>query len=109
MIRIVNLKNYKLNKDEVLIKVDRSNKILGNKFYMANESTRDLVCNQYREWFKEQIKMPNSDVLVELRSIYTIAKSNDISLGCWCAPKRCHAETIKAFLDKFLVINIKRG
>ena len=102
MIRIVNLKNYKLNTGEVLIKVDRSNKILGNSFTMSNESQRDNVCEQYKVWFFIQIKKKNEEVLAELRRIYVIAKSKDVALGCWCAPKRCHAETIKAFLNQYI-------
>lgn len=102
MIRIVNLRNYNLKEGEVLIRVDRYNKILGNKFYMHNESERDLVCDKYQEWFDKQIKNRNLDVLNELRRIYKIAQVNDIALGCWCYPKRCHSETIKRFLEQFL-------
>ena len=42
-------------------------KWLGNKFYMHNESERDLVCDKYQEWFDKQIKNGNLDVLNELR------------------------------------------
>jgi len=28
---------------------------LGNKFYMSNEKQRDLVCDQYADWFKAQV------------------------------------------------------
>ena len=55
MIRIVNLKNYKQTEGEILIKVDRSNKILGNKLIMKNESERDYVGDKYQEWFYTQI------------------------------------------------------
>ena len=102
MIRIVNLRNYKVAKNEVLIRVDRYNRILGNKFYMHSESERDLVCDKYQRWFDVQIKNRNLDVLNELRRIYKIAKVSDVALGCWCYPKRCHSETIKSFLEQFL-------
>ena len=102
MIKIVNLRNLDLDEDEVLIKVDRSNKILGNPFYMKSEKDRDKVCNQYQEWFDKQIEMKNEEVLNELRRIYKIAKNHKVALGCWCAPRRCHAETILNFLNKYL-------
>lgn len=102
MIRIINLRKYALKPDEILIKVDRSNKILGNRFYMHSEAERDLVCDKYQEWFDKQIKNRDLDVLNELRRIYKIAKINDVALGCWCYPKRCHSETIKSFLEQFL-------
>ena len=31
-----------------------------------------------------------------------LIKEHDICLACWCAPKRCHAETIKKFIEKYL-------
>lgn len=104
MIRIVNLRNYELKENEMLIKVDRSNKVLGNRYYMHNESERNLVCNQYQEWFNRQINDTNrqNSVLIELRRIYSIAKEKNVALGCWCYPKRCHSETIKRFLEKYL-------
>lgn len=100
MIRIINLRDYKLKEGEVIIKVDRSS-VLGNPYYMNGESMRDKVCDDYEKYFNVLIKN-NNRALNELRKIYKIAKVNDVALGCWCYPKRCHAEVIKAFLDKFL-------
>ena len=102
MIRIVNLRNYKLNEGEILIKVDRSNKVLGNRFVMHSESERDKVCDEYEAWFNAQVNNKNQVVLNELRKIYRLAKKYDIALGCWCYPKRCHSETIKNFIDSYL-------
>lgn len=102
MIRVVNLRTYKPRKNEVLIKVDRSNKILGNKFIMKRESERDSVCDCYENWFVTQTTNKNQIVLNELRRIYKLALKQDVALGCWCYPKRCHAFTIKRFLDSFL-------
>lgn len=102
MIRIVNLRSYTPVKGEVLIKVDRTNKILGNSFKMNSEKERDLVCDNYEKWFDTQIKNKNEVVLRELRQIYKVALKQDVALGCWCYPKRCHALTIKRFLDSFM-------
>lgn len=102
MIRVVNLRTYKPRKNEVLIKVDRSNKILGNKFIMNEESERELVCKKYEEWFNNQVNNKNQVVLCELRRIYKIALTCDVALGCWCYPKMCHGYTIKKFIDSFL-------
>lgn len=102
MIRVVNLKSYKPVKGEVLIKIDRSNKILGNQFVMKSESERDSVCDKYDAWFNTQVNIKNQVVLNELRRIYKVALTSDVALGCWCYPKRCHGLTIKLFLDKFM-------
>lgn len=38
----------------------------------------------------------------ELDRIIELAKNNDITLLCWCYPKRCHAETIKRYIESKL-------
>jgi hypothetical protein len=39
----------------------------------------------------------------ELRRLYKIYQQyGKLELFCWCAPKRCHAETIKRFLEKYI-------
>ncbi len=78
---------------------------LGNPFKMLSEQDRDSVCDKYEEWFKEQIKINNKTVLTELSRLYKLAKNQDLILGCYCAPKRCHGDTIKQFLDGYLNAN----
>ena len=99
-ISICNLrKNGNKVKEVYDIKVDRTS-VLGNKFIMRSEQDRDKVCEQYKVWFTEQIELKNELVLNELRRIYRImVKYGKLNLWCWCAPKRCHAETIKSFLE----------
>jgi hypothetical protein len=80
------------------VKVDRSS-ILGNRFIMKSESERDRVCDQYEKWFYE--KLFDSAVQAELDFLKNIlTKYGKLNLFCWCAPKRCHAETIKGYLKK---------
>lgn len=75
---------------------------LGNPFPMHNESQRDGVCDEYEKYFDHQVnELQNPDMLAELRLIYSAARKGDINLGCFCAPKRCHCDTIKAFIDGF--------
>ncbi len=105
MIRIINLHGFQLKQGEVLIKVDRTS-VLGNPFYMKDETQRNDVCDRYVTYFntilEDRKAKENQVFLEELRRIYTIAKVQDVALGCWCAPKRCHAETIQKFLTPFL-------
>jgi hypothetical protein len=103
MIRVVNLRNYKPVKGEVLIKIDRSS-VLGNPFKMYRESQRDLVCDQYADRFVRITtgEVKNEAFMNELRRIYKVALKQDVALGCWCYPQRCHGLTIKEYLDRFL-------
>lgn len=111
MIRIVNLRNYKLSKDEVLIKVDRSTAV-GNPYPMIHEGQRDEVCDDYKKYFYIIINTyRNTDTKIDTKDlnflkyigyIVNTAKKHDVALGCWCAPRRCHAETIKEFVESVI-------
>jgi hypothetical protein len=82
------------------VRVDRSS-VLGNPFPMRNESERDEVCDAYAVYFKKQFES-NEAFKNELRRLYKIGQRyGRLELFCWCAPKRCHAETIKAFLEQW--------
>jgi hypothetical protein len=75
--------------------------LLGNPFWMNDESKRNKVCDDYATWFKTN-KPKRVDELIE------IAKTQDIELACFCqspkdiVKKRCHCETIKAYIEKQL-------
>ena len=97
MIKIKNLRKNQPSKDYD-IKVDRSSP-LGNPFYMEDESKRDKVCDEYHIWFYE-----NKHEIVFHQELFRIGeiykKFGKLNLFCWCDPKRCHAETIKQYLEE---------
>lgn len=109
MIKVVNLKNYKPCANELLIKVDRTTPV-GNPFVMHKECERDKVCEQYEEYFKSKMlnsKDKQDEFVNYMRKVYLAAKKAQrnnftVCLGCWCYPKRCHATTIKEYLEQFL-------
>lgn len=72
---------------------------LGNPFVMTSEADRNLVCDQYEAWFQERVKANDPKVVAALSRLQRLAVDGDLVLGCFCAPKRCHGETIKAWLD----------
>lgn len=98
MVKICNLRKESCS-NAWDIRVDRSS-ILGNPFYMHSESERELVCKKYEQYFNEQIQVNKAfrDEINRLRSIY--AQYGKLNLFCWCAPKKCHAETIAKFLEE---------
>lgn len=99
MIKICNLRTEKIEY-AYDVRVDRTNKILGNPFFMKNEDMRDEVCIKYRAWIKEKLLNKDEVVINELKRIYGIYKQyGKLRLFCWCAPKRCHAETIKELIE----------
>jgi len=103
MIKVVNLRNYKLEKGWMLIKVDRSS-VLGNPFKMMNwsDKERNRVCDEYEEYFNKRIK-ENGEFRNEVIRIYRLVRDGEnVALGCWCFPKRCHAMYIKKFIKSYL-------
>ena len=89
MITIVNLRNTRN-----CTRVDRAT-VLGNPFRMASEADRDTVCDRYSSYCWQAY---NSNPEYRLAINALVRKhqlGHDIALGCWCAPKRCHAESIR--------------
>lgn len=98
MIRIENKRTYK---GEGFL-VDRTTPV-GNPFFMKDESQRDEVCDKYKEWFYSVLfyNNLNYEFINYLKKLLKHYKQfGEITLICWCAPKRCHAETIKEWLEK---------
>jgi len=69
---------------------------LGNPHWMKDESQRDHVCDLYERDFPSILKA-NQDVMNRMKEW---VKGKDITLVCFCAPKRCHALTIKEWLER---------
>ena len=71
---------------------------LGNPYAMRSEADRDFVIDRFREtlWFD----WINGAFMVgtaheSLIEILYAARRGPIELGCYCAPKACHADIIK--------------
>lgn len=92
MIEICNLRKEKPT-HPYDIRVDRQS-VLGNPFYMRDESERDKVCDEYEEYFYRRLK----DCATMQRVIDCYKEYGKLRLFCWCSPKRCHAETIKDYI-----------
>lgn len=75
---------------------------LGNPYFMRTESMRDEVCDKYEGWFKAKVEAADPAVMNQLRDLWRIGKREGvINLGCYCAPRRCHADTIARFLRNY--------
>ena len=66
------------------IKVDRSSP-WGNPFILGKDGDRDDVCDLFEQYAKWRLTIQPS-WLRPLKGKY---------LACWCAPLRCHAETLR--------------
>ncbi len=75
---------------------------LGNPFY--KEKDRDRVCEQFINWFNQEVVKEGSAVRMEIIRILEILKRvGRLYLVCCCKPARCHGDTIKKSLDDAMV------
>lgn len=67
----------------------------GNPFWLKDESERARILNQYRLWLNEQ-----DHLLLQI-----IPELKGKRLGCWCAPKDCHADVLAELAndDSFII------
>lgn len=81
------------------VRVDRAS-ILGNPYKIDSRHDRDAVCDSYRSYFYNQLrKNPRfRNTVWALKREHQ--RGNHVVLQCHCAPERCHAETIREYLEK---------
>ena len=97
-IEIMNLHSEKCS-ELYDVKVCRYKSILGNPYVMTQESQRNEACDKYEMWFKKQSVNLGTAFQNEIdRLLILLRKHKRLRLFCWCAPYRCHAETIRDYL-----------
>lgn len=52
-------------------------------------ATRDEAVDRYAEWIKKQPEL-----------LAALDELKDKTLGCFCAPKRCHGDVLKQLAEK---------
>jgi hypothetical protein len=74
---------------------------LGNPFRLIKEEDRERVVNQYATWLNEQLRQGNPEVTRAMEELYGVLKrKGELTLICFCAPKRCHGEVIAEHLKR---------
>ena len=118
MITIANLKRTKS-----CIPLDRTS-ILGNPFWMQDESQRGAVIEAYRRWLWNMMegvdrtyriaeifgvkvsttyKRPTTDQVKEalLNLCIQYKKEGVLTIGCWCKPKDCHLDVVASAIQYY--------
>ncbi len=105
MIEIMNLRECKPT-EPYDVYIDRRSPV-GNPFPMKSELFRNGVCNEYQVYFDKQMSPEMTD-----NGLYTVfqryiigmyhlhEQHGKLRLFCWCAPERCHGETIKKYIEE---------
>lgn len=80
---------------------------LGNPFPIKEGfSTREQVIEKYEDHFRGLIASNNKDAIQALDHMESIVRGGEnLYLECFCAPKACHGDIIK----KYLEVQIREG
>lgn len=89
-----------IDRDSIDFICDRSSPV-GNPSQMGYKKNRDDVCEDYIDYFYHNLNpdLAPPGFLEYLDKILQAAQKRDIILGCWCAPRRCHCDTIKQYVE----------
>ena len=86
----------------VNVRIDRKS-VLGNPYPITIDDSRDQVCDKYIPYLVKEIKNKKSPVYKEMVRLVEILRSGrDLELQCHCYPKRCHGDTIRKVLLKYI-------
>lgn len=103
MIRVVSKRHgLVIGANEILVDVDRSHPVLGNRHVMQEESDRHQVCTLFAidlAMDREQ-NGPMTQAINRLAD--DVRAGNYLALRCWCAPKECHADHIRTAIIRKL-------
>lgn len=84
--------------------------LLGNPFRVTTEAERDESCDSFQLWFADVIELKGNTrvynqqgmrMYPEIKRLELLSLVENIELACFCKPKRCHCDTIKAHLDSY--------
>jgi len=108
MITVTNKYHYPTSREDVKTTVVYCGRgsSLGNPFKMMNQQDRDRVCNNFEAYLPAKLQEDSRESALmhrQLNEIAKLAKIGDVQLQCFCAPKRCHCETIKSYVEDILL------
>ncbi|AFC22386.1 hypothetical protein F353_gp04 [Vibrio phage CP-T1] len=83
------------------IRIDRLS-IFGNPHHLHFEKDRTDVISKYETWFIEQINTNGLFKTLVEDMVNDVRKGVSINLMCHCAPKPCHGDVIKRYMESLL-------
>ena len=73
---------------------------LGNPFPVPQFS-REEALERYQDWIVEQLER-DTPARREFDRLVALARAGDQTLLCWCAPRACHGDIVKALIERAL-------
>lgn len=76
---------------------------LANPYRIGADGDRETVVARYEAHLRSRIHAGDREVLDELARLASIVvRDRSLTLVCWCAPARCHADIIRRTLLEVL-------
>ena len=104
MIRVVNIRDW-FSVDMVYVgRKSRKFKgsVLRNDYRIGRDGNREEVIKKYKKWVWKKYN-EGGKVRREIdRLVEKVINGEDVVLGCWCKPKKCHGDVLRDLID-FLV------
>jgi hypothetical protein len=95
--------------NEIMVDVDRSNRILGNKFELKNRHDmveRVKVILQFKEQYDTDFEREGPMYLATLELVNIVLTGKNLALRCWCSEPDnsipCHADIIKNKIEEIV-------
>ena len=70
--------------------------MFGNPYAMRSESERDEVIAKHRVWLNEMRKAGTRQWSAVAALAARVKAGEKLALECYCAPRKCHGDTIAA-------------
>lgn len=75
--------------------------VLGNPFVMTSEAQRTEVIAKYKVYFDKKVAVRDPKFMEVLDALVEHSRAGmDLVLGCFCAPRACHGDVIKEYIDR---------
>jgi len=94
-IRIVNMRNEQHD-----VRIDRRT-CYGNPFVIGKDGTREGVILKCESRLKEQPWIAEK-LMHEICNFTQVRRVDEVRLGCWCAPRACHGDTLKRLVEELM-------
>lgn len=72
---------------------------LGNPYVIGKDGNRDEVIARYKQYIWGKYSAGDERVCSAIREIMDLEEITVVRLVCWCAPKACHGDVIKAMIS----------
>lgn len=96
----------KYKTDENYVYIGRGS-VYGNPFKMNHEKEREKVCGLYREYFYKELETNQIFKTAINLLINKAINAKYLNLACFCAPKQCHGDIIKEYIDQQIALTLK--